>query len=72
MDSIDLLDLIAKKLNSGGFLVIHRNNLDDVTLDPKVTSSEFNVIALILNLHEFSDQLVAVNPLANSQRNALR
>ena len=52
MNAVNLFDLIAKKLNSGGFLVVDGDDLNGVALDPEVASDKLHVVALVLNRNQ--------------------
>ena len=68
MNPVDLLNLITEELNSSGFLVVNRNHLNGVALDSEVTPGEFDVIALVLDGHQATNQLVSINALPNLER----
>lgn len=67
MNPIDLLDFIAEEFNSGGFLIVDSDDLDRVALDPEVTSNEFNIVSLVLNVYQRPNQLIAIDALTDSK-----
>jgi hypothetical protein len=49
VDSVNLFNLISKKLNASRLFVINGNDLNGVTLDPEIAANKLNVISLVLN-----------------------
>ena len=57
------LDLVAEELDPDGpVFLVGREDLDDVAADPERAPVEIDVVALVLDVHELPQELVAVEP----------
>ena len=65
----DLFDLITEHLNTDGVLFIHRNNFDSVSADSKGSAFKGHIVALILDIDEATQELIALNRFTNAQAN---
>ena len=65
MERVDGLYLVPEELHSGSELVIDGDDFDGVTFDAEVSPGKVNVVSLVLNRHELSNELVPINLLSN-------
>ena len=66
MDVREPFDLVAEHLDPHGELFVGRMNLDHVAADAKRPAAEGGVVAVVLQLDEFAQQLVAVDFVADA------
>ena len=71
MDPINLLDFIAEEFNAGCLFVINGDHLNGVSLDSKVPPNKLNVVALILNCNQRTNQFISIDSLPNLERQRL-
>ncbi len=64
----ELVDLIAEESNAQRVLFIRWHDLDNVAADAEGAAPELRVVALVLDLHELAENLVAVDPLSDFER----
>src|SRR5262249_11060266 len=57
------IDLIAEQLDAEGVFLVGGPDLNDVAADAELAALEGNVVALILDVHQAQQQLVAVDGL---------
>ncbi|CAM5533100.1 hypothetical protein SALBM217S_00878 [Streptomyces griseoloalbus] len=62
------LDLVAEHLDADGELLVDREDLDGVAADTEGAAREGHVVARVLDVHEAAQQLVAVDLVADAQR----
>ena len=66
IDLVDRLDLVAEQRDApGAVLVMRRKQLDRVAAHPEAAAEEIVVVAAVLQLDEFRQQLGAVDPAAD-------
>ena len=55
------LDLVAEQLDAVGELLVGRPDLDGVAADAELAALEGDVVALVLDVDELQEQVVAVD-----------
>ena len=61
IDLTDAVNLIPKKLNTNGSISrISRKNLHHITMNAEFITHKVDVVAFILNIHQFVEQLIPV------------
>ena len=63
-----LVDFVAEQLDPERQVLVRRVDLDDVAADAEDAAVEIVVVALVLNLDELPQNLVALDPLAALER----
>src|SRR5262249_11079750 len=64
VDDGERLDLVAEQLDAQGELLVGGPDLDHVAADAELAALECRVVALVLDVHELEQELVAVEDLA--------
>ena len=65
---IELVHLVAEQLDPERQVLVRRVHLDDVAANAEDTAVEIVIVALVLNLDEFPQNLVALDPLPALER----
>ena len=63
-----LVDLVPEQADPQPELFVGGEDLDDVAADPEGAPRELVIVALVLNLHELAEDLVALDPLTALER----
>ncbi len=63
-----LVDLVAEQLDAQALLFVRRIDLDDVAADAEGAAAEVVVVALVLNLHQLAQHLIAADALSALER----
>src|SRR5207302_1727867 len=63
-----LVDVVAEQLDAEPRLLVRRVDLDDVAADAERAAPEIMVVALVLDLDELAQNLVAADPLPALER----
>ncbi len=63
-----LVDLVAEELDSDSGVLIRRDDFDDVAANAEDAALELMVVAFVLDLDEFAQDLLAVDLLAAFER----
>lgn len=69
LDDGEAFDLVAPELDAVGELLVGGPDFDDVAAHAEAAAREFDVVALVLDVDELHEQLVAIDPLADAERN---
>ena len=64
----ELVDLVAEQPDAQRVLFVRRHDFDDVAADAEGAAAELRVVALVLDLDELPQNLVAVDPLPEFER----
>ena len=68
IERAQLVHLVAEELDPKRRVFVRRLDLDDVAADAEDAAAELVVVALVLNLDELPENLVAIDPLAALER----
>ena len=68
VQSGDAVNLVAKEFDADSQLLIDGDNLDRVASHAEGASSEGDVIALVLHVHELAQQVIPVDPVPLMQK----
>ena len=73
VDGHQRVDLVAEQLDAQRGLLVRREDLDDVAADAEGAAAELDVVALVLDLDQLAQDLVAADALAalEGQRHAV-
>ena len=63
-----LVDLVAKQTNSERVLFVRRHDFDDVAANTERAAPELHVVSFVLDLDQLAQDLVAIDPLTELQR----
>ena len=63
-----LVHLVAEQADAQRVLFVRRHHLDDVAADAEGAAAELDVVALVLDLDQLAQDLVAIDPLAHLER----
>ena len=64
----ELVDLVAEQADAQRVLLVRRHDFDDVAADAEGAASELGVVALVLDLDQLAEDLVAIDALADLER----
>ena len=64
----ELVDLVAEQSDAQRVLFVRGHDLDNVAADTEGAAPEFRVVALVLNLDQLAEDLIAVDPLPHLER----
>jgi hypothetical protein len=68
IEADQLVDLIAEQLDPERLVLVRGIDLDDVATDAKDAAVEIVIVALVLNLHQLAQDLLAFDPLPALER----
>ena len=66
VDDGEGLDLVAEQLDAEGELFVGRPELDHVAADAELAALEVDVVAVVLDVDQLEEHLVAVDQLADA------